>query len=59
MNVTRDVIYDLLPGYFAGDLSPDTRVLVDEFLAQDPEFAGKTALCPKPSRSPATMPALT
>ena len=38
MNVTRDVIYDLLPGYFSGDLSPDTRVLVDEFLAQDPEF---------------------
>lgn len=38
MNVTRDVIYDLLPGYFAGDLSPDTRALVDEFLAQDPEF---------------------
>jgi anti-sigma factor RsiW len=38
MNVTRDVIYDLLPGYFSGDLSPDTRVLVDEFLEQDPEF---------------------
>jgi anti-sigma factor RsiW len=38
MNVTRDVIYDLLPGYFSGDLSPDTRALVDEFLAQDPEF---------------------
>jgi anti-sigma factor RsiW len=38
MNVTRDVVYDLLPGYFSGDLSPDTRVLVDEFLAQDPEF---------------------
>jgi hypothetical protein len=34
MNVTRDVIYDLLPGYFSGDLSPDTRALVDEFLAQ-------------------------
>ena len=38
MKVTRDVIYDLLPGYFSGDLSPDTRVLVDEFLDQDPEF---------------------
>ena len=38
MNVTRDVIYDLLPGYFSGDLSPDTRALVDEFLEQDPEF---------------------
>lgn len=39
MNVTRDVIYDLLPGYFSGDISPDTRALVDEFLRQDPEFA--------------------
>jgi anti-sigma factor RsiW len=38
MNVTRDVIYDLLPGYFAGEISPDTRALVDEFLRQDPEF---------------------
>jgi len=38
MNVTRDVIYDLLPGYFSGDISPATRALVDEFLEQDPEF---------------------
>ena len=39
MKVTRDVIYDLLPAYFAGDASPDTRALVDEFLRDDPEFA--------------------
>ena len=39
MNVTRDVIYDLLPGYFSGDISPDTRTLVEEFLRQDPEFS--------------------
>ena len=39
MNVTRDVIYDLLPGYFSGDISPDTKALVDEFLRQDPEFS--------------------
>jgi anti-sigma factor RsiW len=38
MNVTRDVIYDLLPGYFAGDISPATRALVDDYLQQDPEF---------------------
>ena len=38
MNVTRDVIYDLLPGYFSGDISPDTRMDVDRFLEQDPEF---------------------
>lgn len=39
MKVTRDVIYDLLPGYFSGEISPDTRALVDEFLQQDPEFS--------------------
>ena len=39
MKVTRDVIYDLLPGYFAGDVSADTRAIVDEFLQEDPEFA--------------------
>jgi len=39
MNVTRDVIYDLLPGYFSGEISPDTKALVDEFLGQDPEFS--------------------
>jgi hypothetical protein len=39
MKVTRDVIYDLLPGYFANEVSGDTRAIVDEFLQQDPEFA--------------------
>ena len=43
MKVTRDVVYDLLPGYFAGDVSADTRALIDEFLATDPEFARMTA----------------
>jgi anti-sigma factor RsiW len=38
MKVTRDVIYDLLPAYFSGEISQDTRRLVDEFLEQDPEF---------------------
>jgi len=38
MTVTRDVIYDLLPPYFSGDASPDSRALVEEFLAKDPEL---------------------
>jgi hypothetical protein len=40
MNVTRDVINDLWPVYAAGEASADTRALVEEFLRQDPEFAG-------------------
>jgi len=39
MNITRDVINDLLPAYLYGDVSADTRVLVEQFLQQDPEFA--------------------
>jgi hypothetical protein len=38
MNVTRDVIYDLLPAYFSGDASADTQALIEEFFVSDPEF---------------------
>lgn len=39
MTVSRDVVYDLLPAYFAGDASADSRALVDQHLRTDPEFA--------------------
>ncbi len=39
MKVPKEVILDLLPLYLAGEASPATRVLVDEYLAQDPELA--------------------
>jgi anti-sigma factor RsiW len=39
MKVTRDVIFDLLPAYFSGEASAETRALVEEFFATDPEFA--------------------
>jgi hypothetical protein len=39
MKVTRDVITDIWPVYEAGEASADTRALVDEFLAEDAEFA--------------------
>lgn len=38
MTVTRDVIDDLLPGYFAGDASADTRRLIEDYFSADPEF---------------------
>ena len=38
MKVTRDVIYDLLPAYFADEATADSRALVDDFFATDPEF---------------------
>jgi hypothetical protein len=40
MNITREVINDIWPIYAAGEASADTRLLIEEFLRQDPEFAG-------------------
>lgn len=38
MNATRDVITDLLPLYFSGEASDDTRAMVEEYFKADPEF---------------------
>ena len=39
MEITRDVILDLLPLYLADEVSPDTRALVEKYLETDPELA--------------------
>jgi hypothetical protein len=39
MDVTRDVILDLMPLYLADEVSPDTRALIDKYLETDPELA--------------------
>ena len=39
MNVTKDVIQDLVVIYLSGEASPDTRRLVEEYLAGDREMA--------------------
>ena len=44
MNVTREVILDLLPVYLAGEASPATRALIEEYLKQDPELAQRIRL---------------
>ena len=38
MNVTREVVTDLLPVYFSGEASGDTKVLVEDYFRQDPDF---------------------
>src|SRR5437660_246324 len=38
MNVTREVVTDLLPIYFSGEASGDTKVLVEDSFRQDPDF---------------------
>lgn len=37
--ITRAVILDLLPLYLEGEVSADTRALVEAYLASDPELA--------------------
>jgi hypothetical protein len=56
--VTRDVITDLWPLYAAGDVSADTRALIEAFLKEDPEFAKELGdLSREPLRGP-DVPAL-
>jgi len=43
MKITRSVILDLLPLYDAGEACEDTKVLVEEYLRSDPEFAAQVA----------------
>jgi hypothetical protein len=39
MEISREVILDLLPLYIADEASPETRELVDQYLDGDPELA--------------------
>jgi anti-sigma factor RsiW len=58
MNISRDVVKDLLVVYLAGDASADTRALVESQLKTDPELAreiaaaGGTSLALPPTTAP-------
>ncbi len=39
MNITRNVVLDLIPLYVANELSEDSRRIVEEFLKTDPGLA--------------------
>jgi hypothetical protein len=58
MEVTRDVILDLLPLYLADEVSADTRTLVQKYLETDPELAEmaeQSALMELPSDIPVSL----
>jgi anti-sigma factor RsiW len=56
MNITRDVINDLLTVYLAGEASPDTRAIVDEWLRTDPELARQAAEAGRGELPPVRLP---
>lgn len=39
MEITRNVILDLLPLYLADEVSEDSRKVIEQFLTTDPELA--------------------
>jgi len=41
LEVTREIVNDLWPLYRSGEASPDSRRLVDAFLAGDRDFAAR------------------
>jgi hypothetical protein len=58
MNVTREVILDLLPVYLAGEASPATRALIEEYMEQDKELAQRIRSQMAESFAKITPPAL-
>jgi hypothetical protein len=42
MQVTRDIVIDLLPLYQSGEASKDSRAAIEEFLRRDPSLAQMT-----------------
>ena len=57
MNISRDIVKDLIPVYLAGDASADTRALVESYLKTDPELAGDVTAARGTSLGlPATRP---
>lgn len=39
MTITRDIVRDLLPAYWSGEATADTRAAVEAYFAQEPAFA--------------------
>ena len=58
MNITRNVILDLLPLYVADEVSADTRALIEKYLETDSELANvakQLATMEKPKEIPVPL----
>jgi hypothetical protein len=60
MSITREVITDLLPVYFSGEASSDTRALVEDYFRRDPDFEriARSAATPLETLKVAAWPGL-
>jgi hypothetical protein len=57
VNISRDIVKDLIPVYLAGDASADTRAVVESYLKTDPELASDVRAARDTSLGlPATRP---
>ncbi|HTI37299.1 MAG TPA: hypothetical protein VL484_07075 [Vicinamibacterales bacterium] len=57
MNISRDVVKDLIPVYLAGEASADSQALVESYLKTDPELAADVTAARGTSLGlPATQP---
>ena len=56
MNVTRNVIADLLPLYEAGEASADTRALVEAYLKEHPDMRAEASVDAILKAEPASRP---
>jgi hypothetical protein len=58
MEITRDVVLDLLPLYVANEVSEDTRKLIEAYMETDPEIskiALKTAMTELQGKVPSPL----
>ena len=60
MNISREVVNDLLPVYFSGEASAETRRIVEEFFRSDPDFerTARSAAMPLDTLKGAAWPGL-
>ena len=55
MNISEDIITDLLPLFYSGDCSRDSKNLVEEYLSKNPGFRRKAEEALK-TKLPGTVP---
>jgi predicted anti-sigma-YlaC factor YlaD len=58
MNVTKNVVIDLLPAYLSGEASADTRALIEEMAAREPAVARLLDAARRDEREPALRQAI-